>query len=145
MIKSEGSRPQHKSALVRTYAGPKSGTTGVIVAILGAAVIVVGGWVGYSEFSRKRLRNEAMSNLEALENAQQETRKIQASSGWEERRVAILSVFDSLSAENQRGFLLTFREAAERSARATASNQTALKSRLEAIASLEAELRSRRK
>ena len=59
-------------------------------------------------------------------------------------RNEVIELFDSYSAENQDGFLLTFRPSAEATAKQTFTGKE-LSERLEFIAELEAELLKRKK
>ena len=115
------------------------------VAIVVAAILIIGGWIGYQEYARARVQSEARAAVESVDKAQQIARDLQKAHSWEERRQAIIQIFDNLSADEQAEFFLTFRESAESSANQTIPNKASLRVRLEQIAALEKDLRNRRK
>ena len=122
-----------------------SNSTPIVIAIVATAVLIVGGLIAYLEFGRARHQEDVRSGVESLDRAIRTSREIKQGQSWQEARRKTIALFDSLSVNEQAGFLLTFRNSAERSAKLNAPNKEALEIRLRQIAALERELRNRRK
>lgn len=116
-----------------------------MIAIVVAAAILVGGLIGYQEFSRARAQNDVRSAVDALDRGNQASQGIQKSQSWAEARLSTIRYFDSLSPDEQAGFLLTFQGSAVSAAKRTFTDRAALEARLTQIAILDHELRNRRK
>ncbi len=115
----------------------------IVIAILVASLLLLGGWIGYQEYQKAQAIAEIDRVLGILEATIERIHRPKKAERWEDIRREIIALFDQLDGREQREFLLTFRTSAESSARQSAGSTEALQVCLDQIATLDGDLRRR--